>query len=162
VHRPAAAATSTAAAYPSRNYTVDPADAWSQRIEVQGFAAPVWQDAAGDQVGTVGPVVASATTRTITIALPEAQLGTPGAGWSFTVALTGQDGFSPDQARGFATTAQPYAFGLCAPGGTAAICALDPAAVAKVVDTVPPAGVAQAAEWDLTTGKAVLRGVPVS
>ena len=29
-----------------------------------------------------------------------AQFGTVGRGWTFTVALTGQDGFSPDQARG--------------------------------------------------------------
>ena len=50
---------------------------------------------------------ASGTTRTITIALPRAVFGTPGPGWRFAVVLTGQDGFSADQARGFAATPQP-------------------------------------------------------
>ena len=40
------------------------------------------------------------------------------SGWVFTVALTGQDGFSPDQARTFAATPQPFNFGVCASGGT--------------------------------------------
>ena len=37
----------------------------------------------------------------------------------FSVVLTGQDGFSSDQARGFQPTAQEFQFGVCAPGGTA-------------------------------------------
>ena len=69
---PARRRTSTAAAFASRNYTIAPADAWSQRLEVQGFAGPVWQDANGDQVGTVSGVVASPAAKTITIALPAA------------------------------------------------------------------------------------------
>ena len=32
--------------------------------------------------------------------------------------LHGQDGFSSDQARGFAPTPQDFQFGVCAPGGT--------------------------------------------
>ncbi len=35
----------------------------------------------------------------ITFSVPKAVLGQPTAGWGFTVVLTGQDGFSPDQAR---------------------------------------------------------------
>ena len=161
VHQPGAGSTSTAAPFPSRNYTIAPADAWSQRIEVQGFAAPVWVDASGAAVGTPTAVVASTADRTVTIALPGSAFGTPAAGWSFTVALTGQDGFSPDQARGFASTPQPFAFGVCAPGGTAAICSVDPNSVAKVIDTITPAGVAQADELDVTRGPVVLHGVPV-
>ena len=48
--------------------------------------------------------------------MPKAALGTPGPGWGFTVVLTGQDGFSPDQARGFQPTPQDFQFGVCAPG----------------------------------------------
>ena len=59
VHTADAAPTSTAAAFPTRNYTIAPADAWSQRLEVQGFAAPVWVDADGNGKGTVTAVVSS-------------------------------------------------------------------------------------------------------
>jgi glucoamylase len=161
VHRPDATATSTAAAYPSRNYTIAPADAWSQRIEVQGFAGPVWVDASNNQVAPVTAVVASTAAKTVTIALPESSFGTPTSGWSFTLALTGQDGYSSDQARGFAATPQGYAFGVCPVGGSAPVCSLDPATVPKVLDTITPAGVAQSDELDPTAGPVVLHGVPV-
>jgi len=36
VHVPGASATSTAAAFASRNYTISSSGAWSQRLEVQG------------------------------------------------------------------------------------------------------------------------------
>jgi glucoamylase len=160
VHRPDATSTSTAAAFPSRNYTIAAADAWSQRIEAQGFSAPVWVDASNNQVGSA-PVVASTAAKTVTIAVPQATFGTPTSGWSFTLALTGQDGFSSDQARGFTATAQPFQFGVCPPGGTAPICSADPGTMPKVMDTVPPAGVAQSTELDPTLGPVVLHGVPV-
>ncbi|HZP50656.1 glucodextranase DOMON-like domain-containing protein [Actinocrinis sp.] len=159
VRAPGAASTSTAAAFPQRNYAIAASDAWSQRIEVQGFASPVWVDPGGNQVGTPTAVVASTVSNTITIALPQAQFGTPGSGWTFTLALTGQDGFSGDQARAFSATAQPYAFGVCAPGGTSPICAVDPAMVPKVMDTITPSGVSQATELDPTLGPVVLHGV---
>jgi len=149
-----------AAAYPSRNYTIANSGAWSQRLEVQGFAAPVWKDASGNQVGTA-QVLASQSDGTITIALPEAQFGTPGPGWGFTVVLTGQDGFSPDQARGFAPTAQPYLFGVCAPNGTARICSADPGTVPKAMDVITPQGVSQATELDPTLGPVVIQPVTV-
>jgi glucoamylase len=79
----------------------------------------------------------------------------------FTVALHGQDGFSPDQARGFAATPQPYQFGVCVPGGTAAICAVDPGSVPKVMDTITPPTVDQYTELDPTIGPVQLHGVPV-
>ncbi len=161
VHTPSGTPTSTAAPFASRNYTIAAADAWSQRLEVQGFASPAWQNASGDPVGTVTGVVASLLAKTVTIVVPESAFGTPASGWTFTLALTGQDGFSSDQARGFAPTPQPFAFGVCAPGGSAPICSVDPNSVPKVLDTVPPAGVAQSDELDPTKGAVVLHGVPV-
>jgi glucoamylase len=78
----------------------------------------------------------------------------------FTVALHGQDGFSPDQARGFATTPQPYQFGLCGTGTTSPICGIDPGTAPKVMDTITPAGVSQATELDPTLGTPTLHGIP--
>ena len=54
--------------------------------------------------------------RFITFSVPKAALGQPGPGWKFTVVLTGQDGFSDDQARGFQPTPQAFQFGVCATG----------------------------------------------
>jgi glucoamylase len=160
VHTPGTAATSTAAAFPSRNYTIAPADAWSERVEVQGFAAPVWQTAAGASVGTAF-VAASQSAKTITIGLPEAEFGTPTSGWSFTVVLTGQDGFSADQARAFASTPQSFSFGVCAVGGLSPICSVDPNTVPKAMDVLTPTGVMQATELDPTLGSVVLAGVAI-
>ncbi|HEU5429875.1 MAG TPA: glucodextranase DOMON-like domain-containing protein [Actinocrinis sp.] len=159
VRAPGAASTSTAAAFPQRNYTIAAGDAWSQRLEVQGFASPVWVDPNGNQVGNPTAVVASTVSNTITIALPESQFGTPTAGWTFTLALTGQDGFSGDQARAFSATPQDYAFGVCAVGDTSPICSVKPDTVPKVMDTITPAGVSQSTELNPTLGPVVLRGV---
>jgi glucoamylase len=126
---------------------------------VQGFAGPVWQDADGNQPGSVTAVVASAPTRTITIALPAAEFGTPTAGWTFSVVLHGQDGFSGDQARGFAPTPQEFQFGLCAPGGTSPICSIDPGTAPKAMDVIAPAGVDQSTELDPTLGPVAIHGV---
>ena len=161
IHDPDATTTSTAAAYASRNYTIAPADAWSQRIEVQGFASPVWQDASGNAVGTPTAVVASTVADTITVALPESEFGTPSSGWTFTIALAGQDGYSSDLARAFTATPGAYSFGVCAAGNPAAICSVDPSTVPKVMDTITPAGVSQATELDPTLGPVVLQGVTV-
>ncbi|HEY2794599.1 MAG TPA: glucodextranase DOMON-like domain-containing protein [Micromonosporaceae bacterium] len=161
VHTGGSAATSTAAAFPQRNYTIAPADAWSQRLEVQGFASPVWQDAAGNPQGTVTAVVASTVTNTITVALPEAQFGTPASGWSFAVVLTGQDGFSPEQARAFTNTPQDFSFGVCAAGNDSPICAVDPNTVPKAMDVIAPADASQSTELDPTRGPVVIRAVPV-
>jgi glucoamylase len=160
VRDPAAAAFSTAPPFPSRNFTIAADSAWSSRLEVQGFADPVFVDAAGRSLGTVA-VTANQATRSIVVAVPAAALGRPSSGWVFTVALHGQDGFSPDQARGFAATPQPYQFGVCAPGGTAAICSVDPGSVPKVMDTITPPGVDQRTELDPTLGPVQLHGVEV-
>jgi hypothetical protein len=121
VHVPGASSTSTQAAYASRNYTIAPSGAWSQRVEVQGFASPVWVNAAGNPVGTASALAVQAD-KTITVALPEAQFGTPTSGWGFSVVLAGQDGFSPDQARAFTAAPGAFSFGVCATGGSAPIC----------------------------------------
>ncbi|QUQ62937.1 glucodextranase DOMON-like domain-containing protein [Kutzneria sp. CA-103260] len=145
--------TSDAAPFPSRNYQVSP---WSQRIELQGFAAPSWLDAAGHQVGTPSAAVASADTKTITVALPKAAFGTPGPGWTFSVVLTGQDGFNTDQARSFAATPQGYQFGVCAPNSADPICHIDPATAPKAMDTLP------ASQLDPTKGPVLVGAVTVS
>ncbi|MEV1240093.1 glucodextranase DOMON-like domain-containing protein [Nonomuraea sp. NPDC049750] len=160
VQDPAVTARSTDPAFPQRNYRIAEQDAWSQRVEAQGFAAPVWVTAAG--VARSGAAVrGSGTTRTITIALPKADFGTPGPGWRFAVVLAGQDGFSADQARGFTATPQPYQFGVCAPGGTAPLCSVDPGGVPKAVDVLTPAGQSQADELNPLLGPVTLRAVPV-
>ncbi|HEX5299941.1 MAG TPA: glucodextranase DOMON-like domain-containing protein [Streptosporangiaceae bacterium] len=160
VHVPGAASTSMSAAFASRNYQIASAGAWSQRIEVQGFAAPVWADPAGHSVGTAS-VLAEQADRTITIALPEAQFGTPASGWGFSVVLTGQDGFGTDQARNFTPTPGGFTFGVCAPGGNAPICAADPNSVPKAMDILTPPGVSQADELAPATGPATIQPVTV-
>jgi len=158
VWEPGASPVSQAAAFPQRNYGL--ADGWTQRIEVQGFAAPVWLDAAGASKGDAA-VRASQAARTITVALPKSAFGTPGAGWRFAVVLHGQDGFSADQARGFAATPQPYAFGVCAPDTGGPICALDPGTVPKAMDIVVPAGTSQETELNPATGPVRISSVTV-
>jgi glucoamylase len=160
VHVPGASPASTQAAFASRNYTIATAGAWSQRVEVQGFAPPVWVNAAGSTVGTAS-VLAAAADRTITVALPETQFGTPASGWGFTVVLTGQDGFSSDQARAFTATPGAFTFGVCAPGGTAKICSVNPTAVPKAMDVITPPGVSQATELDPTPGPVAIQPVLV-
>ena len=119
VHTPGTSETSTQAASTFRNYTIAPAGAWSERVEAQGFGSPAWVDASGNQVGTAFMLIDD-TNRTVTIALPEAQFGTPGSGWAFSVVLTGQDGFSSDQARAFAASPpRTSASGCARPTGRA-------------------------------------------
>jgi glucoamylase len=160
VHVPGASPTSTQAAYASRNYTIAPSGAWSQRVEVQGFASPVWVNASGGTVGTPF-VVANGGDQTITVALPEAQFGTPASGWGFSVVLTGQDGFSPDQARAFTATPGAFTFGVCAPGGTEPICSVDPSTVPKAMDVITPPGVSQETELNPTLGPVMIQPVTV-
>ena len=105
-------------------------------------------------------------TRYITFTVSKAALGgTPASGWSFSVVLAGQDGFSPDQARGFTPTAEGYQFGVCTAAAVTAgnpICALDPATVPKAVDVITPTGVDQATELNpITNSPVVIQGVTV-
>ncbi len=164
VRNPAGGPTSTAASYPQRNYTIDEASAWNRLIEVQGFGQR-FIDGTGNTVGSV-QIGANAVTRYITFTVSKADLGgTPGSGWGFTVVLTGQDGFSPDQARGFAQTAQPYLFGVCTEDALAAgnpICLVDPGTVPKALDVITPSGVSQAEELDPTQPPVIVAGVTAS
>jgi glucan 1,4-alpha-glucosidase len=149
VHVPGASPTSTAASFPQRNYQIAAAGAWSRLLEVQGFGQR-FQDASGATLGTI-TIRSDDISRYITFTVPKAALGTPGPGWGFTVVLTGQDGFSPDQARGFQPTPQDFQFGVCAPGNPdAAHCGVDPSTVPKAMDVLTPTGVAQSDELDYT------------
>jgi carbohydrate-binding DOMON domain-containing protein len=160
VHVPGAATPSTAASFPQRNYTIAPAFAWSRLIEVQGFGNR-YVDASGGTLGAPS-ITGNAVSRFITFSVPKASLGTPGSGWGFTVVLTGQDGFSNDQARGFAPTPQPFSFGVCAPAVVDPHCTVDPATVPKAMDVITPSGVTQSNELDYTLhNPVVLTGVSI-
>ncbi len=155
-----AANTSTAASFPQRNYVIDQTSAWSQLIEVQGFGQR-YIDAHGATLGTVS-IRANAISRFITFSVPRSTLGTPASGWRFTVVLTGQDGFSPDQARGFAPTPQAFQFGACATASADPHCTFDPTKVPKALDVLTPPGVSQSNELDYTLHSQVsLQGVLV-
>jgi glucoamylase len=146
VHVPGASPTSTAPPYATRNYAL--AAPWSRLLEVQGFGQK-FLDAAGNTLGTIA-IKANAISRYITFSVPKSALGTPTAGWSFAVVLTGQDGFSPDLARGFQTTPQDFQFGVCATASSDAHCTVNPATVPKAMDVITPAGVTQSDELDYT------------
>jgi glucoamylase len=149
VHIPGASPTSTAAAFPQRNYTTTP---WAKRIEIQGFDQQ-YVDASG---ATLGHVTSGANeiSRFITFSVTKASLGTPAPGWGFTVALTGQDGFSSDQARGFQPTPQDYQFGVCATASSDPHCTVNPGTVPKAMDTLTAP-----AELDYTLHPVVLSPV---
>jgi glucoamylase len=148
VHDPAASRTSTAASFPQRNYTIAGGSAWSRLLEVQGFGQR-YVDADGGTLGAI-TIRANEISRFITFSVPRSSLGQPGPGWGFTVVLTGQDGFSPDQARGFAPTPQEFAFGVCASASSDPHCTVDPGTVPKAMDVFTPPGVAQSDELDYT------------
>jgi glucoamylase len=162
VHNPAATTTSTQPADPARNYTIAPADAWSRLIEVQGFGQRFTDPSLTTTVGAVN-IRANSVSRFITFSVDKSALGgTPTSGWSFTVTLHGQDGFSPGQARTFAPTPQPFNFGECAAASSNPHCTFSTSLLPQVIDTITPTGVSQSAELDYTLGAVVLHGVPIS
>jgi glucan 1,4-alpha-glucosidase len=147
VHEPAVSPTSTAASYPQRNYTIDATGAWSRMLEVQGFGQR-FIDASGATPGTI-TISANQISRYITFSVTKAALGgTPASGWGFTVTLTGQDGFSSDQARAFTSTPGAYSFGVCAVASTDPHCTFNPNSVPKVMDSLTPLGTTQSNELD--------------
>jgi glucoamylase len=148
MHDPNAVNTSTAASFQQRNYTIASNAAWSKLIEVQGFGQR-YIDSQGNTLGTV-TIGANAISRFITFSVPTSSLGTPGSGWGFTVVLTGQDGFSPDQARGFTPTPQDFTFGVCATASSDPHCTVDPNTVPRAMDVLTPTGVSQSDELDYT------------
>ena len=165
------------------NYSIAPADAWNQLIEVDGFGTDDWVTpgsataglSGSSSVGTpqvsviqLAPAASGETPGLVTITVPTSVLGTPGAGWTFTVTLTGQDGFGNDDARAFTATPGAYTFGVCpaaVAGGASppAVCAVSPAGVPIVMDTIPPTTVNVQAELDPTANPSgvALQGVTV-
>jgi glucoamylase len=160
VHDPAAATTSTQASFTQRNYSIAAGSAWSRLLEVQGFGQR-YIDASGTTAGTIA-ISANQISQFITFSVPTSSLGgTPASGWGFTVVLTGQDGFSPDQARSFASTPQPFNFGVCAAASSDPHCTADPNTVPKAMDVLVPSGVSQSTELDYTLGPVVLQDVTI-
>jgi glucoamylase len=149
VRNPAATSTSTSSAYPSvMNYGIAPADAWSEWLEAQGFAPVLWQNPSGTSLGTAQLVVddsVNGSSGTATLIVPQSEFGTIGAGWVFSVALTGQGSGNPP-VRGFTSTPGQYAFGVCAQGASSPICSLNANSVPNVMDTITPSGVNQDTE----------------
>ena len=193
---------STAAASPF-NYSIAPADAWNQAIEVDGFGGDCWVTPSSPTSGInwsypncgggLGSPQVSATQLTpsggetpgvVTITVPASVLGAPSstaasawAGWTFTLSVTGQDGFGYYNARQFSPTPGDggYSFGVCSIAETQmvpepTICTpgfeqVDGSGhvtnVPYVMDTIPPAGVNLEQELDPTVGPVVLQGVTV-
>jgi len=180
---PAGETQSTAAAG-AWNYSIAPADAWNQLIEVDGFGTDDWVTPASatsglsgsSSVGTpqvsviqLAPAASGETPGLVTITVPTAELGTPGTGWTFTVTLAGQNGEGGnDDARTFTATPGAYTFGVCSAAVAAessppAICSYNPANVPIVMDTIPPTSVNVQTELDPTvnTSGVALQGVTV-
>ena len=161
VHDPGAATTSTAASFPQRNYTIDAGSAWSRLIEVQGFGQR-YIDASGTTVRhrqhPGQPDLALHH-----LQRPEGEPRPAASGWGFTVVLTGQDGFSPDQARGFQPTPQDFQFGVCATASNDPHCTVRPELWSRrPIDVITPRGVAQSTELDYTLhSPVVIQGVTI-
>ena len=153
VTAPGGAPTSTGPSLPGRNYQL--ATPWNRLLEVQGFGQR-FIDGSGATVGTI-TISAKAISRYITFTVDKSALGgTPTTGWKFALTLTGQDGFSSDNARAFASTPQGYAFGVCAVASADPHCTVDPSTVPKIMDTLVPAGVTQSDELDYTVHPVVV------
>lgn len=184
IHSPDATGPQSTAAANPWNYSIAPADAWHQLIEVDGFGTDDWVEPVSTSSGLtsstsvgspqlsvaqLGPQANGYTPGVVSITVPAAVLGAPGtasswSGWAFTVTLTGQDGFGYYDARTFAATAQPYNFGECTSAAISAgnpICDLNPSALPYVMDTIAPSSVDVQTELDPTLGPVVLRGVSV-
>jgi carbohydrate-binding DOMON domain-containing protein len=161
VRVPGASPTSTAASFLQRNYVIAAGSAWSRLLEVQGFGQR-YIDANGTTLGTIS-ITANAVSHFITFSVPASNLGgVPGSGWGFTVVVTGQDGFSPDQARSFAPTPQQFQFGVCAAPSSDPHCTVEPNTVPKTIDVITPLGVLQSQELDYTLFNPVtLQGVVI-
>jgi glucan 1,4-alpha-glucosidase len=138
VHDPAASSTSTAASFPQRNYRISDAGAWSRLLEVQGFGQR-FVDASGNTLGTIS-IRADDISRYITFSVPRSALGNPGPGWAFTVTLTAQDGFEPDQARAFTSTPEGFKLGRCAAESADPHCTFPLNQLPKVMDTLSAPG----------------------
>jgi glucoamylase len=187
IHAPSTGTTefqSTAAANPW-NYSVAPADAWNQLIEIDGFGTDDWVTPSSTTAGLgqssslgvapqvsvaqLSPTASGTTPGVISITVPAATLGaptsgSPWSGWTFTVALAGQDGFGFDDARPFTATPGAYTFGVCTEAiasepAPPAICSDNPSNVPYVLDTIPPSSVNVQKELDPTNPANAATGV---
>src|SRR3954454_2278862 len=133
---------------PSRSATTrSRRPAWSRLIEVQGFGQRFVRRGRRDGRDRDDPRQRADAVHHL---VPKTALGgTPGSGSGFTVVLNGQDGFSPDQARGFQPTPQDFQFGVCAAASADPHCTFDPGRVPKAIDVLTPAGT-QSGELDYT------------
>ncbi len=187
IHSPSTTETESTAAANPWNYSIAPADAWNQLIEVDGFGTDDWVTPASPSSGLLGSSslgtpqveVASSTAAgsngetpgVISITVPASTLGAPAsvagwAGWAFTLTLTGQNVFGYYDARTFTPTPGPYTFGVCSAAlasepSPPAICSYNPAQVPYVLDTIPPAQVDVQTELNPTLGPVVLQGVSI-
>jgi glucoamylase len=174
--------TQSTAAAGAFNYSIAPADAWNQLIEVDGFGTDDWVTPGSATSGLSGsssvgtPQVSviqlspsgGETPGLVIITVPTSVLGTPGSGWTFTVTLTGQDGFGIDDARPFTPTPGAYTFGVCSAAvanepSPPAVCSYNPADVPFVMDTIPPSTVNVQTELNPTVNPSgvTLQGVTV-
>ncbi len=149
---------------------------------MDGFGTDDWVTPAGAASGLSGsssvgtpqvsvaqlPPSGGQTPGLVTITVPRSLLGHPGSGWTFTLTLTGQDGYGNSDARTFTATPGDYTFGVCpaAVAGSSsppAVCAADPGTVPLIMDTIPPSGVDVRSELDPTAHPpgVVLQGVAV-
>ena len=150
VRDPSATDTSTAAAYPQLNYSIAPADAWSERLEAQGFAPAIWVDASGTALASCSRWSTTAS-GTITLIVPQSVFGTAGSGWVFTLALTGQNGFNSYQARDFTATPRRLHVRSVRPRRYEPDLLGQPEHGPDVMDTITPPS-SQATELDPTLG----------
>jgi glucan 1,4-alpha-glucosidase len=157
VHNPSATPSSTAAAYSIMNYSIASSDAWTERLEAQGFASPAWVSASGASLGAA-QMIEDQAAGTVTLVMPTSAFGTVGPGWVFTVALAGQGSGNPP-VRNWTQPAGQYSFGVCPVGDTARICSVNPNDVPAVMDTITPTGVSQDTELNPALGPVVLQGV---
>ena len=133
-------------------------DPWTRAIQVRGFEAPRFVDAAFAPAGSDQRAGAARSRSTITILVPKAAFGTPGAGWTCNVILHGQDGFGQDGARTFTTDAAGrYTFGRCATDPSPdPRCQVPLDQLPKAMDVLGPT---QATELDRSQGPVVIHAV---
>ena len=121
---------------------------------MDGFGRAQWNTALGSAAGSIQGVSGNPASGQITITVPTAQLGPVGSGWTFTVALTGQDGFGTDDARAFTATPGSFTFGVCSAAEAGQnpepqACQVSPSIEPEVMDTVPPSGVPPGSELNV-------------
>ena len=156
---------------PQDNYTIAPDAAWNQLIQVDGFGGQEWVTPSsatgglydGTSLGTpqasftqLGEGSNGETPGLVDITVPDSVLGTPGSGWTFTVTITGQDGYAATDLASFSATPSGYDFGVCSDATASeadapAICSENPNSVPNVMDTIPAAP-SDSVQAELTPG----------